>query len=318
MPAPLTKDPERFALVQSLVEKGLTPAQIHRETGVTPPVVIKYFPTAGAQIPDGDWTDVPGWPEYAVTSSGLIRANKKINSAGRLLRARLLKPVTHPAYGHQLVYFTRNGATETKQLGRVVLETFGGAPPHAGMECCHGDGNPRNNDISNLRWGTHADNMQDMVLHGTLKREFCKRGHSFSGPNVRINRAGYRVCIACNRAGQRLGKVTAPGFQELADRIYESLVSGETAPTPDTDRRHQIKKLMEAGVSLSEIRRTTGADYRTVKRIDPDYRPFRPGGWKNEGGEIRETNRKLREFERKGRISNHRDAGFTTRGRSGV
>ena len=88
--------------------------------------------------------------------------------------------------------------------------------------------------------------------------------------------------------------------------------------TNDPERFQRLKNLVEDGVSLNEIRRTLGVDHRTVKRYFPNYRPFRPGGWKNEGGEIRETNRKLREFERKGRISKHRDAGFTTRGRSGV
>jgi hypothetical protein len=35
------------------------------------------------------------------------------------------------------------------------------------MECCHGDGNPLNNHISNLRWDTGSGNMADCLLHGT-------------------------------------------------------------------------------------------------------------------------------------------------------
>ena len=86
----------------------------------------------------------------------------------------------------------------------------------------------------------------------------------------------------------------------------------------DPERWKALNALINAQVSLNEIRRTLGVDHRTVKRYFPDYRPFRRGGWRDEGGQIREANRKLREFERKGRISNHRDAGFTTRGRSGL
>jgi len=35
------------------------------------------------------------------------------------------------------------------------------------MECCHGDGNPANNLPGNLRWDTHAENMEDARRHGT-------------------------------------------------------------------------------------------------------------------------------------------------------
>lgn len=75
------------------------------------------------------------------------------------------------------------------------------------------------------------------------------------------------------------------------------------------ERRAQIETLMRAGASLNEIKRTTGADYRTVRRIDPNYRPFEVGG----GGDaavIRETNRQLDEFMRRGKIGRHRENGF--------
>lgn len=75
------------------------------------------------------------------------------------------------------------------------------------------------------------------------------------------------------------------------------------------ERRAQIETLMRAGASLNEIKRTTGADYRTVRRIDPDYRPFEVGG----GGDaaiIRKTNQQLQEFLRRGKIGKHRENGF--------
>ena len=47
----------------------------------------------------------------------------------------------------------------------LILETFvGPCPP--GLECCHADGNPANNAITNLRWDTHQANMQDLKAHG--------------------------------------------------------------------------------------------------------------------------------------------------------
>jgi hypothetical protein len=81
----------------------------------------------------------------------------------------------------------------------------------------------------------------------------------------------------------------------------------------DPERWKAFVELTSAGVSLNELRRTLGIDYRTVRRYKPDYRPFEVGG----GGEasvIREVNRQLRELDRTGRAQKNRDAGFNLRG----
>jgi hypothetical protein len=38
--------------------------------------------------------------------------------------------------------------------------------PKEGEQGCHLDGNPRNNRLSNLRWGSQADNWEDRLRHG--------------------------------------------------------------------------------------------------------------------------------------------------------
>jgi hypothetical protein len=63
-----------------------------------------------------------------------------------------------------------NGPTKRVDfLHRVVLEAFVGPCPK-GMEGCHGDGDPTNNQLNNLRWDTHKANGQDMVRHGSQPR----------------------------------------------------------------------------------------------------------------------------------------------------
>lgn len=38
------------------------------------------------------------------------------------------------------------------------------------MECCHIDGDPTNNNLRNLRWGTRESNCADKIRHGTHSR----------------------------------------------------------------------------------------------------------------------------------------------------
>lgn len=60
------------------------------------------------------------------------------------------------------------------QLGRLVLLGVKGEPPSPDRNfACHRDGDPSNNRVENLYWGTHADNMRDSVDHG---RALCGAG----------------------------------------------------------------------------------------------------------------------------------------------
>jgi hypothetical protein len=78
------------------------------------------------------------------------------------------------------------------------------------------------------------------------------------------------------------------------------------------DRRALLASLVASGLSLNEMNRLYGFDYRTVRRAYPHYKPFQRGG----GGDaaiIRQVNVQLREFERRGKIGKHKDAGFVRR-----
>jgi len=53
------------------------------------------------------------------------------------------------------------------KVHRLVLLAFVGAPPK-GMEACHYDGDPQNNNLSNLRWDTAKENWVDRKRHGRI------------------------------------------------------------------------------------------------------------------------------------------------------
>jgi HNH endonuclease len=101
------------------------------------------------------WAPVPTHAGYAVTENGRIRGPR-----------RILRPMEGPL-GHLYVLTPLPRRPRKLYVHRAVLLTFVGPPPTEEHEVRHLDGNPHNNDLSNLCWGTHTENMQDKQIHGT-------------------------------------------------------------------------------------------------------------------------------------------------------
>lgn len=109
------------------------------------------------------WKIIPEFPNYEVSSSGKVRSRRRRGAAGILLRPR-----EGNKHGHKTVVLYAGGRRTRRDLWihRLVLEAFVGPCPD-GMECRHLNGNPADNRLENLCWGTHAENMRDRVSHGT-------------------------------------------------------------------------------------------------------------------------------------------------------
>jgi hypothetical protein len=118
---------------------------------------------------------VPGCPGYRVGTDGTVETAWTRKGAGKG-KARIgetwkaLKPFS----GKQNPYLTavmrqESGGKRFWQIAWLVLEVFVGPRP-LGMEACHGDGNPKNNALSNLRWDTPQANKDDRQRHGRTAR----------------------------------------------------------------------------------------------------------------------------------------------------
>lgn len=105
------------------------------------------------------WKDIPGFPGYRVSDHGRVTGKD-----GRILKPGILRS------GHLQVSLRKDGKTYHRRIHRLVLTTFGGPPESDDLQCCHGDGVPHNNHISNLRWGTAVENAFDRFCHGTTAR----------------------------------------------------------------------------------------------------------------------------------------------------
>lgn len=120
------------------------------------------------------WKPVVGYEGiYEVSDSGQVRSlDRFVCNRWKTpfkVRGVLLKNRVNQKSGHLRVILYLKGKRFDCFIHRLVLEAFIGSCPE-GMQCCHLDGDPTNNKLENLRWGTQAENAADSIRHGTFAR----------------------------------------------------------------------------------------------------------------------------------------------------
>jgi DNA-binding phage protein len=104
------------------------------------------------------WKDVAGVVGYQVSNLGRVRSR-------RLPDVWLIIKGSADCRGYMRVCIPYPDKPRTVKVHRLVLMAFVGPSP-ASTETCHEDGNPANNRLTNLRWGTRKDNARDRRRHG--------------------------------------------------------------------------------------------------------------------------------------------------------
>ncbi|MER9628363.1 NUMOD4 motif-containing HNH endonuclease [Mesorhizobium sp. M0296] len=111
---------------------------------------------------------------YEVSNFGRVRSLDRIETysredyysnsivtVSRKLKGRVLRPGRTPS-GHLTVAI---GKGNSRHVHVLVLTAFKGPCP-PGMEGLHGDDDPANNRLENLRWGTRSNNLVDAIENG--------------------------------------------------------------------------------------------------------------------------------------------------------
>lgn len=119
-----------------------------------------------------EWRDIPGWVGYyQVSNYGRVRSiDREVRLSNRtcFYRGRILRQKKSGQPGknyYAVVLSCPDNPKRDHKVHLLVLLAFVGPRP-AGYEGCHNDGDRFNNQLINLRWGTHQDNVQDMLKHG--------------------------------------------------------------------------------------------------------------------------------------------------------
>lgn len=157
------------------------------------------------------WATVPETAGYYQASdSGRIRSVDRVipmsNGVTRRTRGQLIQPSLST---HGYHYVTLRGAAHEPRrkvfVHALVLSAFVGPRP-SGAVTRHLNGNPTDNRLTNLCWGTQSENLRDRIRHGTdpqAAKTVCPQGHSYDEHNTYLRLTGSyrsRECRACNRA----------------------------------------------------------------------------------------------------------------------
>lgn len=156
--------------------------------------MTKYLKSTS--LPGEVWRPIDRFPGYEVSNFGNVRSYRRA-SGPWLIRPRKNHQDPYPAVS----LWDASGRPRAIRLHRVVLEAFVGPRPE-GMVTRHLNGDPGDNRLENLTYGTYSENLRDAVAHGRhnhARRTHCPTGHPLEGDNLAVW-GGKRVCRACRRA----------------------------------------------------------------------------------------------------------------------
>lgn len=198
-----------------------------------------WFNAAQAQYDHAEhWLPTPRIPGYEVSNFGNVRSVDR-RVAFRDGRVRFYKgqPIktkrARSTHAYRTVNLSVADCTVTRQIHRLVAEAFLG-PPEPEQVARHLNGNPANNHVSNLAWGTDSDNMLDAVEHGThvnARKDACPRLHLLLRPNLIEGQfiRGRRDCRSCALARAHCARNPAADFAAIADQYYVRIMAGQTS-----------------------------------------------------------------------------------------
>lgn len=127
------------------------------------------------------WLPIAGFEGlYEVSDAGRVRSMDRVRiqqiargadrsrTVSRRLQGRLLTPVKAKSGGyHRVSLSDGQGGVSVRKVHQLVCAAFIGPRPQGQMPL-HCDGDPTNNRLSNLRYGTGSENVADAIAHGTF------------------------------------------------------------------------------------------------------------------------------------------------------
>ena len=177
-----------------------------------------------------EWRVISDFPDYAVSSEGRLKRVVP-DYCGRV--GGILMP-HESRYASITLY--RNTIPHVLLVHRLVCAAFNGPMPDDRRYVAHNDGNPLNNNASNLRWATHVENEADKVIHGT-----SRHGKPSTVPPERRPR------------GQKHGRHTMPERTARGERGGLAKLTESKVTSIRLDARPRKEIAADFGISVAMV-----------------------------------------------------------------
>lgn len=151
------------------------------------------------------WKDIPGFEgRYQASNQGRVRSlSRKVTEKNpytnkpfiRTVKGRILKPARYAKSGHVSVVLGHgeNGSP----IHQLVMLAFVGSKPN-GKEVLHRNGDPTDNRLTNLHYGSRSENIIDVYYQG-------KKWRKLSVDDVINIRQELLRGVSCKELAQRYG-----------------------------------------------------------------------------------------------------------------
>jgi hypothetical protein len=109
------------------------------------------------------WKSIEGYEgKYEISNYGRV---KSLDIYHRIHSQKIMKSWINSNKKYLYITLKKDNKNKTFAVHRLVLEAFVSKKP-PGKQCAHYDGDPQNNHLSNLRWATAKENIEDRKRHG--------------------------------------------------------------------------------------------------------------------------------------------------------
>lgn len=161
-----------------------------------------------ADTADERWLPIVDWEGlYEASDLGRIRRLRGRNGWGYYNKVTVLKPSVSKQ-GYYMVRLWRDQVPKGYMVHRLIARTFLGPRPD-GLEIRHLNDDKLDNRVVNLTYGTHRENMLDIVRNGNHDRAslthcaICGKPYDEANTYIPPDRPNIRLCRNCMRRRRR-------------------------------------------------------------------------------------------------------------------
>lgn len=213
---------------------------------------------------------------YQVSDNGIVKSLDRIikykDNRGFLKKGKIVSVYTD-RIGRKWVHLQKGGKTFNKKISCLIAEAFIGPRPYNNV-VRHLDGNPANNTLANLAYGTQKENIQDALRHGTMRGWFESKFSDHEIIDIRADRRPIGVIAKEYKVSDatiinfKLGKRLNTRKHLLSSPVYYKRKILKTLSDED------FKFVLDKNNSRADIAKKLGISVNQVKKIRHTKKPI--------------------------------------------